>query len=180
MPLDREYRDDELIEGCLRNNRLWQERLYKKYFESMYNYCNVKLQDESISMTVINNGFLKVFKSIQNYKSHGPLDSWIRKIIYNCMIDELRSNKKYSKTVELEDHLVLKDSFIEKFFEEDLLKLINNLPESTAHVFRLFAIDGYSHEEISQKLKISSGTSKWHVSNARILLKNIIEKSYAK
>lgn len=178
MAKEREYSEKELVQGCLENNRLWQERLYKTYFESMYLYCLKRTQDEELCLSVINNGFLKVFKNIESYKHIGSLDAWIRKIVYNCMIDEIRSNKKHNMTVELQDHFAESDQIMEQFFEADLKKLISELPESTEKVFKLFAIEGYTHEEISGKLNISIGTSKWHVSNARVLLKQKIEKNY--
>lgn len=180
MAKEREYSEKELVQGCIDNNRLWQERLYKTYFDSMYLYCYKRIQDEDMSMSVVNNGFLKVFKNIQTYKHVGSLDGWIRKIIYNCLIDEIRSQKKHKLTIELQDHFTESNQILEQFFEADLHSLITELPESTERVFNLFAIEGYTHDEISQKLNISVGTSKWHVSNARLLLKEMIEKNYAR
>ncbi|NOT35881.1 MAG: sigma-70 family RNA polymerase sigma factor [Saprospiraceae bacterium] len=178
MAREREFSENELVKGCIENSRLWQERLYKTYFDSMYLYCYKRVPDEEMCISIVNNGFLKVFKNIQSYKHIGSLDGWIRKIVYNCLIDEIRANKKHRMTDELQDHFAESDQIMEMFFETDLKNLMSELPESTGRVFNLFAVEGYTHEEISGRLNISVGTSKWHVSNARVLLKQMIEKNY--
>lgn len=174
------YSENELVAGCLRNDRIWQERLYKTYFKMAFQMCYSHIKDEDRCITILNNGFLKVFKKIDSYQHRGSLESWIRKIIYHCLIDEIRSSNSRTSNIELSDNILAENSILEEIFESELLKLLDELPKSTAMVFKLFATEGYSHDEIANKMNISIGTSKWHVSHAREILKQKIEKNYVK
>jgi len=181
----RKYTDEELIAGCLKNNRQYQEHLYRKYFGSMMGMCMRHTSDEEVSMTIVNNGFLRVFKKIDKYSFKGSLEGWIRRIVYHSLSDYFRSNSKALRFMELEDRdKPLKTNALDKLFLDDLLSMVEDLPPATKEVFRLYAIEGYTHVEISKKINISEGTSKWHLSTARkklrIMIANHEEKrSYA-
>ena len=165
----------EIISGCIDNNRLAQEQLYRMYFKSMFQMCSYYCRDEQDAMEILNTGFLRVFQKIQLFKHEGSLEGWIRKVIYHVIMSELKSRNKANKTESLENQeLELNDYTLEKIFKEDLLDMVRTLPPATANAFLLFANEGYSHVEIAEKLNISVGTSKWHISNARELLKKQI------
>ena len=132
----------------------------------------------------MNQGFMKIFKGLKKYPREIPFEAWIRKIMINTIIDEYRKTKKYTEMIELTDKPLevepgnsISTNEAEQYFDaEQLLVMINDLPPLSNKVFNLFAIDGYSHKEISDLLGIREGTSKWHVSNARKLLKEMMNK----
>jgi len=162
-----------LIADCKANLRSAQEVMYKRYYGKMMGMCQRYIANRDDAMEVLNMGFLKMFRSLDGYEGSGSFDGWVYRIIYNSVIDYLRSKVKAVKTVEIGDaepHLV-DASAIQQLYVDDLLKLLDSLPETTRIVFNMFALEGYKHEEIADMLGISSGTSKWHVNQARQILK---------
>jgi RNA polymerase sigma factor (sigma-70 family) len=170
---------DALINGCLSQQRSSQEQLYKLLFPKMMamvrryvDYNNYHLAEE-----ILNNGFLKIFQKIDSYKFEGSFEGWCRRIVFNSMADYLRSHVKYSKkTLFVEKDELVDNNIASKFAYNDLIKLINQLPETNKVVFNMYAIDGYTHKQIAEHLNISEGTSKWHLFEARKVLKQKIEK----
>lgn len=169
-----------LIAGCKAGERTAQEAMYKRYYGKMMAMCQRYIGNRDDAMEVLNMGFLKVFRSLEGYEASGSFDGWVYRIIYNSVIDYLRSKVKAVKTVEIDDaelHLV-DASAIQQLYVDDLLKLLDCLPESTRIVFNMFALEGYRHEEIADMLGISTGTSKWHVNQAREILKQQITQKH--
>lgn len=169
---------DVIIRGCLANDRSAQEKLYKRYYGKMMGTCLRYLKNEDDALDVLNTGFLKVFQNLSSYSGKGSFDGWVYLIIRNAIIDQLRKRLKYREESLEENHnnmYQVQSGVLEQLYAEDLLKLLQKLPETTRLVFNLFAIDGFKHEEISTMLKISQGTSKWHVSEARRILKESLE-----
>lgn len=140
----------------------------------MMGMCMRHTKDQSEAMMILNNGFLKVFKKIESYKHKGSFEGWIRKIIYHSISDYFRSNAKYVKFLVFEDYDVKIDNIENRLYEEDILKLIEKVPEASAAIFILYCIEGYSHKEIAEMKNISEGTSKWHLSSARKKLQELI------
>ncbi len=132
----------------------------------------------------MNQAFLKILTQLDKYNDGVPFSLWIRRITINTIFDEYRKNKKY-KQIQL-DNLIdpsmgsaRRMSYNEadqQFDAEELLSMLDVLPEVSRKVFCLFAIDGYSHKEISEMMDIKNGTSKWHVNYARTKLKGMIEQ----
>ena len=179
-PVDISSSSDELqqlIEGCLRGNRQMQLRLYKMHYGKMMAMCMRYMGSKDEAMEALNNGFLKVYEKLDTYRNNGSFEGWIRRIIYNTTIDMLRQRIKYrEKHVDEVADEPVNAEIMQKLFTEDLMNLIGSLPGNTRLVFNMFAIEGYSHKEIGNTLNISEGTSKWHVNEARKLLKNGINK----
>lgn len=169
-----------LIAGCKADERAAQEAMYKRYYGKMMGMCMRYISNRDDAMEVLNMGFLKMFRSLDGYQASGSFDGWVYRIIYNSVIDYLRSKVKAVKTVEIDDaelHQV-DASAIQQLYVDDLLKLLDSLPESTRVVFNMFALEGYRHEEIADMLGISTGTSKWHVNQARQILKQQITQKH--
>lgn len=136
-----------------------------------YRYTN----EEDRALTIVNDGFLKVFKKIDTYQGKGSFEGWIRRIVFHCLSDHFRKEKSYLKFLIFEDHdRAVAPNSSDDLYYEDLIKIVNTLPTKTQSVFRLFAIEGYSHKEIAEQEGITVGTSKWHLSEARKLLKHRI------
>jgi RNA polymerase sigma factor (sigma-70 family) len=166
-----------MIEGCKDNDRKAQELLYKKFYVAMSSLCIRYIDNEGDAMEILNDGFLKVFKNIATYNPYkGGLYTWIRKIIVNTALDFLRKQRiNYAEiTGDIQEEASIENSIIQKIDGDDLLRLIRQLPVATQLVFNLYTVEGYNHREISEMLNISEGTSKWHVSDARKQLRQLI------
>ncbi len=128
-------------------------------------------------MELLNSGFMKVFLNVKSFKSDGSLEGWIRKIIFNHILENHRGNIRYKEIMTYPDKdfdTVENKDVVSDLQAGDIIRMIGLLPPSSRMVFNLFAIEGYSHDEISKLLKISTGTSKWHVAFAREKLKKMI------
>ena len=139
-------------------------------------------QDEDQIIDILNNGFLKVFQKIDKYEGKGSFEGWVRKIVYHSISDYFRSSRKDLKFLIYENEYskepVQKEDT--KLYYQELISLIEKLPEMQMQVFHLFAIDGYNHKEISEKLNINHGTCRWYLSEARKQLQKEYSKLYLK
>ncbi len=169
--------EKEMVAGCIRNDRYYQEMLYRHFFPAMLRMCMRYTQDRDIAMEIINTGFLKVFRKLHTFSFAGSLEGWIRKLVFHSLSDHY---KKYNRNVHLlsiEDRdAPISNAALGQLYLEDLMKLVEQLPDATKRVFVLYAIEGYTHEEIGAQLDISSGTSKWHLATARKKLKKWINE----
>ncbi len=132
-------------------------------------------QDRNLAMEIVNTGFLRVFKKLDTFKFAGSLEGWIRKIVYHSLADHFKKKSSNIHFLEIEKGDKPKENYVlEGLYAEDILKSIDRLPAATRSVFILYAIEGYKHHEIATELGISTGTSKWHLSEARKKLKNFL------
>lgn len=169
---------EAIIAGCLQGNRVSQERLYKLMYPKMMsmvkrytNYHQYHLAEE-----ILNNGFLKVFQKIESYQFKGSFEGWVRKIIYHSIFDYVRQTTKYNDQIVFVDKDATVDkTVIDKINYDDIMQLVQELPNNTRAVFNMYVMEGYSHKEISELLEISEGTSKWHLHEGRKILKTKIE-----
>jgi len=174
----KNYSEQELVEGCVRNDRRAQEAFYRQFFPEMLRMCLRYTRDEDTAIEIVNNGFLRVFKKLHTYAFKGSLEGWVRRLVYHSMADYFRDNARYLHFLVLEERDdVVPERSHEVFYEEDILKAVAMLPPVSQEVFRLYAIEGYSHSEIAENLNISEGTSKWHLSTARQKLRDQLEAS---
>jgi len=178
MRNNKEYNDEELVAGCLKNDRAYQELLYKKYFNSMMQMCFKYTTDKDIAMEIVNNGMLRVFKKIDKYSFKGSLQGWIRKLVYHSLSDYFKKHNNYLSFMVFEEkEEITQAEPLHNLYWDDLVALVDRLPNNTKRVFQLYAIEGYAHREIATTLHISEGTSKWHLSNARKQLRDMIYTS---
>ena len=173
---------NDIITACKTNHPIAQERLYKHYFALMYTICKGYSEDQQMIISLINEGFLKIFMHIQSFDStKGSFEGWAKKIITNTAIDFSRVQKNKRQFISIdEDH---KDEqalqqFPHNHAEEEVLYLIKKLPAVTQKVFSLHIFKGYSHKEIAEMLGIAESTSRWHVAEARKNLKLQAHKIY--
>jgi len=179
MPTKPPLDDAQLIEGCKQNNRLHQEMLYRKYFKSMMRMCMRHTSDRSVALEIVNNGFLRVFKKIDQFGFKGSLEGWIRKLVFHALSDYFKKESRSIRFLSLEDWDKTKETdALDKLYFEDIIRLLDYVPEASRKVFYLFAIEGYKHHEIAEELGISDGTSKWHLATARKQLKQLISKQF--
>ncbi len=172
----KNHSDIDLIEACKKNSRKHQEILYLKYFDKMYGMCLRHTSDETVSMSVVNDGFLKVFKNISRFKHKGSFEGWIRRIVYNSLLDYFRKSSKDQMFIELDSRLNFNDTDDNIDYKE-LLALVDTLPENSKSVFIMHTIEGYNHKEIAEIKGIPVGTSKWYLSNAKKKLRELLQKN---
>lgn len=184
MPIALSYAEapnpDDLqlvIAACVRNNRSAQEKLYNMFRPKMLSVVLRYTNDRSQAEDVLNMGFLKCFQKIDKFSFIGSFEGWLRKIMVHTALDNIRANENYSdKVVFVEkDEFVAKDHG-DKMYYDQLLELVNTLPNVTKIVFNLSVMDGLQHKEIAELLGMSEGTSKWHLCEGRKILKEKIER----
>lgn len=127
-------------------------------------------------MLIMNDGFLKVFQKIGTFRSEGSFEGWIRRLIYHTLADFYKKEKNYIRFIQIEEaeQYQTPATQSDSLEFEELILLLDKIPYRSAEVFKLYAIEGFSHLEIGEKMQISEGTSKWHLSNAREKLRTIL------
>lgn len=179
MPLFKSTLSEQnLIEGCSRNDRRVQEALYRQYCSAMLLLCRSYTKNEEDAVEVLQDGFLKVFQQIERFDpAKSSLYTWMRTIMIRTAIDSLRRNNRKQEVVEWkETHDPQVDAeALQQMSGHEILFLLQNLPTTTRMVFNLYITEGYNHREIGQFLSISEGTSKWHLSEARKYLINSLK-----
>jgi RNA polymerase sigma-70 factor (ECF subfamily) len=172
---------NDIIERSRKRERQALSDLYDHVFPFWYAMTKRYLFNKEDRETLVNNAFIKLVDSLNNYDSNGSFEAWSRVIMRNVIIDEYRRNKTrraFFSEDKLEEQDTLKhasNSADAAFETEELEGYLMRLPPVTRMAFNLFAIEGLSHKEIATTLSISEGTSKWHISEARRQLKAMIE-----
>jgi len=166
----------QLIGGCIRKDRGSQKMLYKAFYGFSMGICLRYANNREEAAEVMNQGFFKVFTRIDTYDTTRPFKAWLGKIMTNVSIDYYRANLKMAYADDLDKAENITDGELpdRKLNYEDLLAMVQKLPNAYRTVFNLYAIEGYTHEEIGEMLDISSGTSKSNLHKARQKLKQMI------
>jgi RNA polymerase sigma factor (sigma-70 family) len=176
-----EISEETLIKGCLKNDRKMQELLYRKFSRELYSICLAYESDRDDAKDILQDGFMKIFLGIGSYDNHGSLKGWMRRIITNTAIDHWRKSVKGNNllsidTINYQDHpFDIPNTSIDC---SDILNMVSKLPSGARMIFNLYALEGYSHKEIAEKLKISEGTSKSQVNRARQLLQQYLGDTF--
>ena len=169
-----------LIKGCKRGNARSQEKLYKLFSAAMYGLCLQYASDEDDARDILQDGFVKVFQKMDQVKNPKAFPGWIRRVIINTALEKYRSKvvlQRVDENQRLGEEEVSED-VLAQLNAEMLVKMIQKLSPRYRMVFNLYAIEGYSHKEIGEKLEISEGTSKSNLSRARSILQEKVKKLY--
>ena len=160
-------------EGCLRNEPKYQEQLYRILTPKMMAVCMRYAKDKDEAQDIMQEGFIKVFNNLTSYRNEGSLEGWIRHIMVNTALNRYRKAKTMVLVDDFGDDNTLPGSSYNnnKLEADDLLNLIQELPDSYRSVFNMYAIEGYSHQEIGNSLGISEPLSRTTLSRARGMLK---------
>jgi len=167
------YTDKELIERCLQNDPRAQEFLYKKYSKRMYGVCLRFARNTLEADDILQEGFIKVFTFLKDFRQQGSLEGWIRRTIINTSINYYNSKQNEWKEISIdkaESYQYVSEDILDKISTAHLLELIQQLPEGYRMIFNLYIIEGYNHSEIAEMLNISENTSKSQLSRARMSL----------
>lgn len=178
------------IEGCKLNKRAYQNKIYVSFYNYAMSICFKYCNNNEEAIEIMNDGFLKVFKEIYNYK---PLSdnlasgfiAWLKRIMIYTAIDHFRKNKKNNVVDSIldvqETTLTSSDEdIIAKLSYNELLKVVQQLSPAYRMVFNLYAIEGMTHKEVAEQLNITEGTSKSNFAKAKLFLQNKLLYHYHK
>jgi RNA polymerase sigma-70 factor (ECF subfamily) len=171
--------DATLVKECVIGNPRAQRALFDKFASKMLGVCIRYAKDTEQAEDILQDGFVKVFSKLKDFKNEGSLEGWIRRVMVNTALDQIRKNGKMLGDVSTDDvayKLEDNDPIVETLMAEDLMKMIKAMPDGYKVVFNMFAIEGYSHAEIADTLGITESTSKSQYSRARAYLRERIEK----
>ena len=163
-----------LWEGCMRNDRKQQEMLYKVLAPKMLAVCMRYAKDKDEAQDILQEGFIKMFKNMNNYRGEGSLEGWIRRIMVHSAISRYRKAKNVVLVEDFaEQGIPVSSSYNDNGLEaRDLMNMVQELPATYRSVFNMYAIEGFSHQEISSKLGMSELLSRTTLHRARTLLKD--------
>jgi RNA polymerase sigma factor (sigma-70 family) len=158
-----------------------QNKLYAEFASTMMAVCLRYSKTRHDAEEILQEGFIKVYTCLHQYKFKGPLEAWIRKIMVNCALQKLKNKKPLYQIVHSEDiteEFVDEALVLDNINTKELILLIQSLPPMCRIVFNLYVFEGMKHREIAKLLNISEGTSKSHLHDARILLQRKLQKQF--
>lgn len=166
----------ELVSQCRKQDRKAQERLYHLYSPRFFTLCLKYSDNYEQAKDTLQDGFIKIFQNINQFKGTGSFEGWMTRIIINTALKKYQKNPSVFLTIN-EDQLEEPEVEVEEeiLSVDFLIGIIQELPERYRLVFNLYSMDGYSHKEIAKLLNISEGTSKSNLARARLKLKEKIE-----
>ncbi len=169
--------EEQLVKACISGNASAQKEFYDLFAKKMMGVCLRYTNNYEEAQDVLQDGFIKVFNKLSKFVNKGSLEGWVRRIMVNTALDHYRKNKKFQKDIEIDAvsfKLEKQEYIVESINAQDLLKIIQTIPEGYRVVFNLFAIEGYSHKEIAEQLGVTESTSKSQFSRAKKMLRNIL------
>jgi RNA polymerase sigma-70 factor (ECF subfamily) len=169
--------DFSLVNECIRGNPKAQKALFDKFAPKMFSVCLRYMKKSDEAEDVLQDSFVKIFQKLSDFKNEGVLEGWIRRIVVNSCLDQIRKNSKFLNDIQAEEveYKLDQNSFIaENLMAEDLMNLIQKMPDGYRLVFNMFAIEGFSHQEIASQLGITESTSKSQYLRARAYLRDRI------
>lgn len=171
---------ENIVEGCRRKKPQAQRMLYEMFSSRMFGVCLRYAGSKDDAQDILHEGFLKIFEKIEQFEARGSFEGWVRKIMVNTALEKYRSQYR---TVRLDDDNREADEqnqneMADNITVNELLSMIRELTPQYRVVFNLYAIEGYSHKEISGMLDISEGTSKSNLSRARAILQEKVKHYY--
>ncbi len=172
------------LEACRRGDRSAQRKFYDHFKGRMFPLCLRYANDRQEAEDILQEGFIKVFRDIHQYRGTGSLDGWVRKIFLHTALHILRKRRRLILTTDLENHAyrIGEEPETEPDQEETaalLLRLMHRMPAGFRTVLNLYVLEGFSHQEIADALDISVGTSKSQLNRAKAYLKNLLARQLA-
>ena len=167
--------EKEIIEGCCRNDRKAQKALYERYASVLLAVCIRYSGKRGEAEDILQDGLIKIYFNIKDFAGKGSLINWMKKIMVNTAITHYHRNLKHQYHQDIDDirEMDIEGSSLNtsEFTREELFNVIKELPDGYRVVFNLYAIEGYKHKEIAEKLEIDVNTSKSQYSRAKGLIR---------
>jgi len=173
------HTEAEIIAGCIKGERKFQELLYHTFSSKMFSVCLRYANEYAGAEDLLQDGFVKVFKNIEKFRGDGSFEGWIRRIFVNNSIEYFRkkANMYVVQETEALTYEYYDDNAIHKLMKDDLMKIIQSLSVGYRTIFNLYVVEGYSHKEIGEMLNITEGTSKSQLARARYLLQKKVAEA---
>lgn len=178
-----EYSEIELVKGALRGKANCEEALYRRFSAPMFRVCLRYAANRSEAEDMLQEGFMRVFVDLKDYREEGSLEGWIRKVVVRAALRWLR-NRRAFEMADLPDEIFLAEQNGNGHHDESesadeskkVVQLMQQLPTGYRTVLNLYAVEGYAHEEIARLLNISVGTSRSQLSKARAMLRKLMDR----
>jgi RNA polymerase sigma factor (sigma-70 family) len=182
MFLEHKYTIDTLVSKCKAGERKAQEMLYKQFAAKMLGVCMRYATDKMEAEDMLQNGFIRVFQKMSDYRGEGSFEGWVRRIMVHSSIEYYRKHHKMMQVVGMDEvnEPSVDPIAMANLDAKDLIALIQQLAPGYRMVFNLYAIEGYSHREIGEIVGITEGASKSQLSRARAILKEQVLKTSTK
>lgn len=171
--------EEFMLQGCLENSAAAQEALYNRFSPRMLGVCYRFAKNREDAEDMLQEGFIKVFSQIYQFRSQGALEGWVRKIIVHTCINALKKNKKFTDSVDLfhANSIYLNEDNIPSILQaKEVVECIRLLPVGYKTVLNLYAIEGYTHKEIASILDIEESTSRSQYTRAKSMLEDLLIK----
>jgi RNA polymerase sigma-70 factor, ECF subfamily len=173
---------EHIIQGCKKGNADSQKQLYQYCYETMMRVCQRYHTNEQDAVNGYNEAMYTVLSKINQYKNEGEFMGWVRRIMVNTSLNIIKREKKfvYKEVAETDtQRFSIQPDVYSNMNTQKILSFVQELPRQTALIFNLYIMEGYTHEQIGGILGISGNTSKWHLNNARTILKEKLINSNA-
>lgn len=170
--------EKKLIQACIKEDKSAQKALYDLFSAKMYFVCLRYARHEAEAQDILQDAFIKVFDKLDSYRFSGSFEGWVRRIMVNTALNYCRKSTYKYENIGIEDYQdkVVNSKAISRLSEQELLGIIQQLPDGYRMVFNLYIIEGYSHKEIAEMLSISENTSRSQLAKARKWMQNVLEK----
>jgi RNA polymerase sigma-70 factor (ECF subfamily) len=169
--------EEAILQGCLKNNASAQKELYYKFSSKMLSVCYRYAHNREDAEDMLQEGFIKVFSQIHTFEGRGALEGWIRRIVVHTCINILKKNKRFNESVDIihATGVQVREESIPSIIQaKEVVECIRLLPLGYKTVLNLYAIEGYSHKEISTMLDIEESTSRSQYTRAKAMLEDIL------
>lgn len=173
------YSEQELVQACIRQERLAQRQLYTQFASKLFVTAMRYMKNKADAEDVLQDSFIKIYQKLNAFRFDCPLEAWLRKIVVNTALKALQNQPNWMQHTDsqlISDEVEQEDFTLSGFQFEQLMEIVRSLPDGCRTIFNLYAIEGYQHNEIAEMLGVSEGTSKSQYSRARILLQAKLKK----
>ncbi len=169
--------EEQMLAGSVKNNAAAQEAFYERFSPRMLGVCYRFAKNREDAEDMLQEGFIKIFTQLHQYRNEGSLEGWVRRIIVHTCINILKKNKKFSDTVDLiyANEYYTKEDLVPSIIQaKQIIECIRMLPLGYRTVLNLYAIEGYSHKEIGEILEIGESSSRSQYTRAKAMLEGIL------
>jgi RNA polymerase sigma factor (sigma-70 family) len=172
---------EQILTGCRQQERSAQEQLYQLCYEPFMRLCLRYANNRDDAADILNKAFFNILTRIDQYTGQGSFVGWMKRILVNAAVDYVRANQRFRfhEPVEQAHEMPGQSQPDSELARHDVLKMLRELPYTTASVFSLYVLEGYAHREIADMLGITEANSKWHLHHARKLLQKQLTEAVA-
>lgn len=168
--------DSDLLKGCQRGRSTAQEALYQKYYGYVLSIALRYAPEDEVAREILNDTFLKVFTEPERFELGRPFRPWLSRIVVNTAVSRFRKDKKHLRQADISEvrQASLDENALDAMAAEEIINLLQQLPDIHRLTFNLYELEGYSHKEIADQLGISESTSRSNLSRAKVKLQQLI------